>query len=191
MAEEDDFSIVPHSSGSLIPSGPLSSGVLSSLVEQTLSLVKQEEEASPQQDGVAILFADWDDDFVDFFEEEMRGRCGEYPLKVSRCGEAPAIVQMAAATRFDLAILTLNNVFGIGPTVDERVRVMLKIIRDLKAAYGMPIIALTGFYDSDDLPDRARDAGVDVFRDREDTADLGSIVQLYLQRAKPDIQWTK
>jgi hypothetical protein len=190
MAEEDDYSLVPHSSGALIPSAPLSAGVLSSLVEQTLLMVKREEEPAEQQ-GISILFADWDDDFVDFFEDEMRSRCGGYPLKVIRCGEAPHIVQMAAATRFDIAILTLNNVFGIGPSVNERVQVMLKIVRDLKSIYGMPIIALTGYYDSDDLPDRAREAGVDVFRDREDTADLGSLVQLYLARAKPGIPWKK
>lgn len=186
---EDDYSLVPHSAGSLLPSSPLSAGVLSSLVEETLSLVKRDAPAA--FDGIAILFADWDDAFVDFFEGDMKSRCGGYPFKVKRCGEAPAIVEAAAAERFDIAILTLNNVFGIGPNVDERVRVMLKIIRDLKSTYGMPIIALTGYYDSDDLPDRAREAGVDVFRDREDTDDLGSLVQLYLSRAKPGIPWTK
>ncbi|MHA3771078.1 hypothetical protein ACXR0O_06010 [Verrucomicrobiota bacterium sgz303538] len=184
---EDDHSLVPLSSGSLIPTGPLSEGVLSAMVEQTLSIVRRD---TPTEKEVAILFGDWDDAFVDVFEEDIRTSCGRHPVKVLRCGDAPDLVAAAAAEHFDLAIVTLNNVFGIGPTVDERVKVMLRIIRDLKATYGMPIIALTGYYDSNDLPDRARAAGADVFRDREDTADLGNIVRMYLSKLRPEISWT-
>jgi hypothetical protein len=186
---ENEYALVPHSSDTLLSTSLLEAGVLSSMVAQTLALVKQD--APTEVEEIAILFADWDEAFADLFEEEMQARCGEYPLKVTRCGEAPAVVQAAAAQRFDLAIITLNNVFGIGPGVNDRLRAMLKIIRDLKAAYEMPIIALSGYYDSDDLPDRARDAGANIFRDREDTADLGSLVQMYLARAKPGIPWTR
>jgi hypothetical protein len=157
-------------------------------VEQSLSIVRQDECAGENE--VSILFADGDDRFVDLFEPELRAGCSGTLLRMARCGDASQLMDIAGSGRFDLAIVTLNNIFGIGPSADERLRVMLKLIRHLKDSYRFPIIALSGYYDADDLPERALQAGADVFRDRGDTADLSDLVRLYLARDRPDVSWT-
>lgn len=189
LMAHDESSLVPVAANSLGLLSPAGAPVITSMVEQCLAIAKPELMAST---GPRILLGDWDEEFVALWKEEIRQHCkGGCDVSFTSRGDVAGLMDAAAKERFDLAVITLNNVFGIGPSVSERVRGMLQVIRHLKTTYGMHIIAITGHYDSDDLPERAREAGADVFRDRSDIADLAALVQLYLNRAHSHSSWNK
>jgi hypothetical protein len=175
-----------------VPSGTLSIGtatdskLLQSFVSESLAAARVH---SGEAQGCTVLFGDWDDEFIDHFEAELRSLTDAPGITIRRCGE---VVELRAAIQnatFDLVVVTLNNVFGVGDSPDQRVRGLLMVVEELKRSSDTPLIAISGHYDSDDLPERARAAGADIFRDRTDTHDLAHLAVLYLSRAYPAFTW--
>ncbi len=86
----------------------------------------------------------------------------DYVIEVTDKWKGTEILESVKRQYFDIIIPVVNNVFT-GATGECRILKVVEHFAHLKAQYGMPIIALSGFKPSFDLPELLKQGGVDAF----------------------------
>lgn len=83
-----------------------------------------------------------------------------YVVEVTDGWKATEILALMKRQFFDIIIPLVNNILVPTRVGEDRILGAVELLTRLKAQYGMPIIALSGFNPSFDLPERLKQGGV-------------------------------
>jgi hypothetical protein len=117
----------------------------------------------PDKRVLRVLTCSGDSDFSELLQATIQTHLGNgCVVEVTDRWKATEILDLVKQRSFDIIIPLVNNV--IIPTHGgDRIRKTVELLANLKAQYGMPIIALSGFKPSFDLPELLKQAGIDDF----------------------------
>jgi len=161
MNEAENFALVPSPPGALEKVEAGAKCILSGPVADTLALVKKE---WPPKRAVRILTCCGDNVFSEVLREIVQTNFGSgCVVEVTDGRKATEILELVKQQPFDIIIPLVNNILAPTRVVEERILGAVELLTRLKAQYGMPIIALSGFKPSFDLPDLLKQNGIDAF----------------------------
>lgn len=117
----------------------------------------------PDKRVLRVLTCSGDRDISELLQGLIQTHLGNgCVVEVTDRWKATEILEVVKRQSFDIIIPLVNNV--IIPTYGgDRIRKTVELLADMKAQYGMPIVALSGFKPSFDLPELLKQAGVDAF----------------------------
>ena len=118
----------------------------------------------PDKRVLRVLTCSGDKDFSELLQEAIQTHLGNgCVVEVTDRWKATEILELLKQRSFDIIIPLVNNIITPTHTGEDRIRNTVELLAKLKVQYGMPIIALSGFKPSFDLPELLKQAGVDAF----------------------------
>jgi len=150
-----------ESDNSVSPRPPGAKRILSGKVADTTAPANDK---PPDKRALHVLTCSGDRDFSELLQAAIQTRLGNgCVVEVTDRWKATEILDLVKQRSFDIIIPLVNNVIIPTHSGEDRICKTVELLANLKAQYGMPIIALSGFKPSFDLPELLKQAGVDAF----------------------------
>lgn len=164
MIEADSFALVPKPSGAIEKAEPGAKRILADMVTGTLALAMQ------QQRGklvLSVLMGAGDADFAEMVGSMVQERfSARFDVRmIADTNSATELLRRAEKQPFDLLFAVINNILWDQPDMTEtRIRKVVELLAHLKAQYGKPIIAFSGWRpETFDLTEVLAQVGIDAF----------------------------
>lgn len=162
MNSENDFALAPRSLGAIEKAQPGAKRIITSIIADTLALVKKEPPAKPV---FSVLTCSGEAGIVNAMKVIIQAQLDKaYDVNVTDKNNAADMLKSVQERPVDLVVAMVNNILVPTSVGEDRILKAVELLARLKAQYRIPIIALSTFKpESFDLPAQLKLGGIDAF----------------------------
>ncbi len=137
-------------------------GELISISNRIKRINKPREKEPVDMRHVRVFLDSGDDEFAEILSQLIR-RSYEVQISILSLPKEEEFLVAAKNVSFDIFIITLNNIhyYSCRPRYEDMYEGAFHLISYLKSTYEKPVIALYGYPDDQDYPDKVKLAGAD------------------------------